>query len=389
VAGRTLPAMSGEVLGLREVGRATLARQGLLGRWSCPASEAIERLVGMQSQAPDAPYVGLWSRVEGFEPGELVGLIERREAVRIHVMRSTVHLVTARDARWLRPLTDVVLRRSFMGHGFPRELEGADFDEIVAAARVLLDEQPRTRAALGRALVERWPDHDPAALSYVASYLLPVVQIPPRGLWQRGGASTWAVAESWLGGPLDWEQPTAARLDDLLLRYLAAFGPASVKDAQVWSGLTRLREVADRLLAAGRLRPFRLDAPDGPELLDLPDAPRPDPDTPAPVRFLPEYDNLLLSHDDRRRVIPHARRVPLPPGAGGTGGEVLVDGLYVADWKITRSPDRSTAMLTVAAFPELPPLGDDIKGIEAEGERLLAFVAPDATPGIDIDIDIT
>jgi hypothetical protein len=304
-------------------------------------------------------------------------------------MRSTVHLVTARDARWLRPLTDVVLRRSFLGHGFPRELEGADLDEIVAAARVLLDEQPRTRAALGRALAERWPDHDPAALSYVASYLLPVVQIPPRGLWQRGGQPTWAVAETWLGDPLAWDQPTPARLDDLLLRYLAALGPASVKDAQTWSGLTRLREVADRLLATGRLRPFRSE--DGRELLDLPDAPRPDPGTPAPVRFLPEYDNLLLSHDDRRRVIPHARRVPLPPGAGGTGGEVLVDGLYVADWKITRSPDgerdTAAATLTVEAFPELPPLAkEDLDDIESEGERLLAFVAPGTTPSIDIRI---
>jgi hypothetical protein len=367
------------VLSVRALGRATLVRQGLVERWACPAAEAIERLVGMQAQAPDAPYVGLWSRVEGFDPEELVGLVERREAVRIHVMRSTVHLVTARDALRLRPLTDVVIRRSFMGQGFPKELRDVDFDEVVAAARVLLDDQPRTRAALGQALAERWPDRDPAALSYVASYLLPVVQIPPRGLWQRSGVATWAVAESWLGEKFD-ATPAAARaeaLDELVLRYLGAFGPASVKDVQLWSGLTRLREVTDRLAAAGRLRRF-IDQ-DGRALLDLPDAPRPDPDMPVPVRFLPEYDNLLLSHDDRRRVIPHARRVPLPPGQGGTGGEVLVDGLYVADWKITRSPDRASATLTVTAFPELPPLGgDDEAEIAAEGERLLAFVAPEA-----------
>jgi hypothetical protein len=376
--------MTTDVLSGRAVGRATLRRQGLLERWGCSAAEAIERLVGMQAQAPDAPYVGLWSRVEGFDPGELVGLIERREAVRIHVMRSTVHLVTAGDALRLRPLTDVVIRRSFMGQGFPQELAGLDFDEIVAAARVLLDEEPRTRAALGRALVaEGWPGHDPAALSYVASYLLPVVQIPPRGLWQRSGPPAWAVAETWLGQPLDLAAPTPGALDELVLRYLGAFGPASVKDAQLWSGLTRLREVTDRLAAAGRLRRFADE--DGRELLDLPDAPRPDPDTPAPVRFLPEYDNLLLSHDDRRRVIPHARRVPLPPGQGGRGGEVLVDGLYVADWKITRSSDGAAGTLTVEVFPELPPLtAEDEAAIADEGERLLDFVAPGATQVVQV-----
>jgi len=380
--------MSGprEVLSRRGLGRATSVRQGLVERWGCSAAEAVERLVGMQAQAPDAPYVGLWSRVEGFEPSELVGLIERREAVRIHVMRSTVHLVTARDALRLRPLADVVIRRSFMGQAFPKELRDVDFDEVVAAARVLLDAQPRTRAALGKALAERWPDRDPGALSYVASYLLPVVQIPPRGLWQRSGSVAWAVAETWLGQPLATGQPTPAALDELVLRYLAAFGPATVKDAQVWSGLTRLREVTDRLAAAGRLRRFADE--DGRELLDLPDAPRPDPDTPVPVRFLPEYDNLLLSHDDRRRVIPHGRRVPLPPGQGGTGGEVLVDGLYVADWKIRRSPDRTEATLGVDAFPELPPLsGDDEAGITAEGERLLDLVAPGAVHAVEIRRD--
>jgi hypothetical protein len=366
---------AGDVVSLRGLNRATLARQGLLGRWGCSAEAAVERLVGMQAQAPDAPYVGLWSRVEGFRADELVGMIERREAVRMHVMRSTVHLVTADDAVWLRPLTDPVLRRSFMGQAFPKDLVDVDFDEVVAAARELLDEQPRTRAALGRALAERWPGRDPGSLSYAASYLLPIVQIPPRGLWQRSGPATWAVAETWLGRALNGDD--ARSVDDLLLRYLGAFGPASVNDAQRWCGLTRLREVADRLLAAGRLRRFSDE--DGRPLLDLPEAPRPDPDAPAPVRFLPEYDNLLLSHADRRRVIPHERRVPLPPGNGGTGGEVLVDGLYVADWKITRSADKATATLTVEPFAELPPLtGDDESDVAAEGQQLLDFVAPGA-----------
>ncbi|HEV7760782.1 MAG TPA: winged helix DNA-binding domain-containing protein [Acidimicrobiales bacterium] len=373
----------GDVLSLRALGRATLARQLLLERGRRTAAEVIEHLVGMQAQAPDAPYVGLWNRIDGFTAGELVTLIEQRAAVRIHVMRSTVHLVTTRDARWLRPLTDSVIRRSFMGQGFPRDLEGVDLDQVVAAARVLLDEQPRTRAALGRALTETWPDHDPGALSYVASYLLPVVQIPPRGLWQQRGTATWAVAETWIGQP--FAPVTERSLDDLVLRYLAAFGPASVRDVQQWSGLSRLREVTDRLGdRGGRLRRFRDE--DGRELLDLPDAPRPDPETPAPPRFLPEYDNLLLSHDDRRRVNPDGRRVPLPPGNGGSGGMLLVDGVYRADWKITRSRDGDEATLAVEPFTGLNAA--DRTAIADEGQKLLDFVAPGATPTLDLQLDV-
>jgi hypothetical protein len=372
----------GDLLSLRALGRATLARQLLLERERRSAADVIEHLVGMQAQAPDAPYVGLWNRIDGFAAAELVTLIEQRAAVRIHVMRSTVHLVTTRDAVWLRPVIDGVIRRSFMGQGFPKDLVDVDFDQVVAAARVLLDEQPRTRAALGRALAETWPDHDPGGLSYVASYLLPLVQIPPRGLWQQRGTATWAVAETWMGQPFAplTERSSDDALDDLVLRYLAAFGPASVMDVQQWSGLSRLREVTDRLGDRRELRRFRDE--DGRELVDLPDAPRPDPDTPAPPRFLPEYDNLLLSHDDRRRVNPDGRRVPLPPGNGGTGGMLLVDGLYRADWKITRSRDGDEATLAVAPFAELTPA--DRRAVADEGHELLGFVVPGAARTLDL-----
>ena len=160
-------------------------------------------------------------------------------------------------------------------------------------------------------------------------------------------------------------------LDQLVMRYLAAYGPASVADIQAWSGLTRLREVTERL--GSRLRAFA--GPEGGRLLDLPDGPRPEPDVPAPPRFLPEYDNLLLSFSERSRVIPHRRPVPLPPGHGATGGTLLVDGLWQADWRI--SQDRQGAVLAIQPFTELGPAGRD--AVAAEGERLLEFATPAGT----------
>jgi winged helix DNA-binding protein len=166
----------------------------------------------------------------------------------------------------------------------------------------------------------------------------------------------------------------AAVAEELVLRYLAAYGPASVADIQAWSGLTRLREVTERLSARSpaRLRP--LAGPDGAPLLDLADAPpAAGPDTPAPPRFLPEYDNLLLSYAERSRVIPHRRPVPLPPGHGATGGTLLVDGFWQANWKIAR--DRG--VLEIRPFVALSAAGR--AAIAAEGQRLLDFAGPAGT----------
>jgi hypothetical protein len=172
---------------------------------------------------------------------------------------------------------------------------------------------------------------------------------------------------------------TGAAVDDLVLRYLGAFGPASVQDVQVWSGLTRLGEVADRL--GPRVRRFRSE--DGRVLLDGPDAPRPSADTPAPIRFLPEYDNLLLSHADRSRVVPEQRIVPLWPGNGGNRGTVLVDGFWRANWGIV--PDGGQAHLDIEAFRPLPRR--QAAALAAEGRRLLAFAA--ASPAGDIRISVS
>ena len=291
---RRRPAMSapGEVLSQRALNRALLERQLLLQRVVKPAAETIEQLVGLQAQVPKVPYVALWTRLEGFHQQELADLLASRQAVRVPLMRATIHLVTARDCLALRPVMQSVLRRCFNSQSpFGHRLAGVDLEAVLAAGKALIEEQPRSRAVLGPLLAAQWPDRDPEALAMAISYLLPVVQVTPRGLWGQSGAASWTTIEHWLGESLETELPAEAAV----YRYLAAFGPATVGDIRVWSGLTGLREIVERLRP--RLKTFRDEK--GRELFDLPQAPRPDPETPAPPRFLPEYDNVVLSHDDR------------------------------------------------------------------------------------------
>jgi hypothetical protein len=351
-----------EVLSKRALNRATLARQLLLERAELRPADALEHLVGMQAQAPRAPFVGLWSRLSAFRHEELSALVTSRAAVRVALQRRTLHLVSSRDCLALRPLLQPLLESGYRSSPFARRIAGLDVDAVRRTAQALLDERPLTRVELGRALIRQWPDADEEALAYTASYLVPLVLVPPRGTWTGAGAIKWTTIRAWLG--VEASQPMSA--DELLLRYLAAFGPATVMDTQAWCGLTRLSEVAERI--GGRLRRFR-DA-DGRELLDLPEAPRPDPSTPAPPRFLPEYDNLLLSHADRSRVVPNGRMVPLYPGNGGSRGELLVDGTWAANWAITRAD--GTATLTIEPFGRL----SHRSAVSAEGLRLLKFVAP-------------
>jgi hypothetical protein len=350
----------GDVLGVRALNRALLERQLLLRRRKLSAVEALEHLVGLQAQTPHTPYFALWSRLNAFRPRELADLITDRRAVRITLMRGTIHLVTARDFLALRPVVQPVLDRGLKGT-FGGRLAGVNTRALAAAGRALLEKQPRTGAALGRLLQHRWPDRDARTLAYAVQYAAALVQIPPRAVWGASGQATWATAEAWLGRrPAGNPSP-----DKMVMRYLAAFGPATVRDIQAWSGLTRLRDVTERLRP--RLRTFRNEQ--GHELFDLPHAPRPDPDSPAPPRFLPDFDNALLAHADRSRIIAGDHRTR----AGIGKPTVLVDGFVRGTWKIARK--RAHATLIIEPFERLRR--QDRAAVAEEGARLLTFAAAD------------
>ncbi|WP_027346042.1 winged helix DNA-binding domain-containing protein [Hamadaea tsunoensis] len=356
----------GEKLSLRELNRATLARQMLLDRVAMAPDRLIDHLVGLQAQTTTTWYAGLWARITDFDPQTVVSMMRDRRLVRVSLMRSTIHLVSDRDCLELRPLLNVVGERSFATN-WGKNLRGADLAAIVAAGRELLDEQPATFSVLGGRLQERFPGLDGASMAQAVRTYACLVQIPPRGLWGHSGLAVHETAEHYLGRPL----AANPSVDDLLLRYLGAFGPASVNDARTWSGLTGLGEVFERLRP--KLRVFVGE--DGRELFDLPEAPRPGGDVPAPVRLLYDFDNIQLSHADRTRVIDGEHRRLLWPLSNTALGSVLVDGFTAGSWKHIR--EKKTARLVVTSFKPFPRAV--AAEIEAEGLRLLAFQQPAAT----------
>jgi hypothetical protein len=336
----------------------------LLRRVRLPVAEAVERLVGQQAQIPVDPYIGLWSRLAGFRPEELGRMVESGKAVRLSLLRATLHLVTARDARGLRPLVQPVLDRSLHAGGPYRGLLGGlDRPALVDAGARALAGGPLTQAALGERLRERWPGRDAASLAFAVRALLPMVQAPPRGVWGRAGRPTWALFATSPGAQ------RAGTVESLVLRYLAAFGPATPADVQAWSGLTRLREVLEGLRR--RLRVVRDE--DGRELFDVPDAPWPHPDTPAPVRFLPAYDNVVLGHADRDRIVSRSDRRSFPP-TNEAFAPFLVDGFVRGLWKVERT--KRGAMVRTRIARRLTRA--EAAAVTEEALSLLGFLAADA-----------
>jgi hypothetical protein len=348
---------SSEVLSVRALNRALLKRQMLLDRRAAPVADTLEHLVGMQAQEPQAPYVGLWSRLDGFVAEDVSDLIAARRAVRGGLMRATIHLVTVRDWARLRPLVSPVLASAFKGSPFSKSIGGVDLSELLLHGRELLTDQPRSRAELGPLLAERWPGIDPTALAYAVSYLEPIVQVPPRGLWRQSGQARWMSAPAWLESDID-AQPS---LEELVLRYLAAFGPASVQDVRAWSGLSGIAQIIDS--QRDRLRSFRDSM--GRELFDVLDGPLPDPDTPAPPRFLPPFDNAILSHADRVRIIPGECRDAV--NRDRLMRTFLVDGFVAGTWRL-EGPTLHVHRMRPLAHKELRAVID-------EAERLIEFVA--------------
>lgn len=344
------------VLSRRQLNRALLERQLLLRRAQLPVAEAVEHLVGLQCQVPVAPYHGLWSRLEGFDPRELSRLVEARQAARLGLFRWTQHLVTARDALALRPLLQTTIERRMLSSQ-RRLLDGADLGELAGAVRSLLAARPMLAGELGRALHERWPDADPGALGIAAPAVVALAQVPPRGLWGRSGRAHLVELEAWLGAPM-----RAGSCEELVRRYLRAFGPASVADMRTWSGLAGLRPAFERL--RGELVVYTDER--GRELFDIPNMPLPDAETPAPPRLLPDFDNALLGHDDRSRIVgdlPQRLRVEAQPR------HVLVDGFLAGTWRF----EGRGAKRTVAVELARPLDRRDRKALDAEVERFTAF----------------
>jgi winged helix DNA-binding protein len=362
----------------RALGRALLARQHLLERAELPVLDLVRHLFGMQTQVPLAPYTGLWARLTAFDPDHLSSLLLDRSVVRIAAQRGTVHLLTADDSLIVRPLMQPLFDRALQTVStYQQGLARLDLDKLAATARELLGERPRGNAELRDLLAERWPDRDPRVLTSAVRNLLPCVQVPPRGLWGQTGQPVVTTLEAWLGRTGSAAGPSPA---ELVRRYLAAYGPASVMDTQAWCGLTKLGEIFESLRP--ELRTFT--AADGTELFDLPDAPRPSADTLSPVRFLPEYDNCLRSHANRLRVLPEQSAALMKTKNDGPKPTFLVDGLVRGTWAYAKPTKRTAATLQVVAFTKLPKRA--AAQVTAEAGRLLDFLAP---AGSTHDVQLT
>lgn len=355
--------MSKDILTNRQLNRATLARQMLLERSDMSIADAVHFLGGLQAQQSNDPYIGLWSRLRGFTHEALTALIVDRTLARATTMRGTLHLHTADDLVGFRALVQDYLM-SMWRSGFRKRFNGQDEAVVYREGLKLLKKGPTTIGAVGKALGETFPDADPLALSMMMQMRETLIQVPPTRVWGNGSAPLLERAETWLGK----RKPSLSRID-LVRRYLAAYGPASVKDMQVWCRLTKLstefKALEKELLA--------FEGEDGRALYDLPDAPRPPADTSAPVRFLPLYDNAYLGYDVRRRMLTESdmKRINIfenfKPG-------VLVDGVISAGYVVSRKKDG--ARLEIEPYHKLTKT--QVREVEAEGEAFLRFMEEDA-----------
>jgi len=356
-------------LSLRRLNRATLARQMLLARERVTPLRAIERLVGMQAQWPRPPYLGLWARLEGFERDDLTKLLEQRKVVRATFLRGTLHLATAKDFVALRATMQPVLDAAGMHAILKAHGARVDPERLTGQARQILASGPQTFEEVRDRLARAEPKANERAMGFAVRMLLPLVQVPvgKEAPWAFPASSRFALAEQWLGKPIPTGGPSAT--DVLVLRYLAGYGPASVADAQAWSGLPKLRDAFEGLRL--RLATFRDDG--GRELFDLPEAPRPEGDVPAPVRLVADYDNLITTRADERFVAKGLRSRVFLPGLR-IAATVLVDGFVAGTWKLERKKDVAT--VTVEPFAPFPARLR--KEVTAEAEALLRFAEPEA-----------
>ncbi|GIH99846.1 winged helix DNA-binding domain-containing protein [Planobispora takensis] len=356
-----------ETLTARRLNRATLARQMLLARQKAEVVTAVERLGGMQAQEARHPFTGLWTRIDGFRREDLHRALHERSVVRGMMMRATLHLVSAADYAAFHAAVDPVLAAALNGRG--QLTAGLDLEALLPVARTILADGPRDFTALRALLQERFPEAGDRALGYAVRTRLPLVMVPTQHRWAFPPSADFTMAQTWLGGT--GQEPPGDPVQALVLRYLAAFGPATAADAQTWSGLKGLRAVLDGLRP--KLVTFRDEK--GRELFDLPEAPRPQEDVPAPARFLPDFDNLVLAHADRTRLMAEEYRSRVTTKNLRVRATFLWDGRVRGTWQAETK--RKSAVLILTAFEPLPE--DAIAALTAEGEELLRFLEPDAT----------
>lgn len=357
--------MNERILTLGELNRTTLARQFLVERKTLSALEAIKHLIGLQAQQPQPPYLGLWTRLSSFERSELTHLLESGQVVRATAMRATLHLMAAEEYTLLRPVLQPALTRSLSSF-FGKHVQAVPLEQVIEAARLSIQEQPRTFIEIRTRLAGLFPSVDPALLAYAVRMYLPLVQVPPAGEWDFTGSPTLSLAPGW------FEQEHAdgqKSLRLLLMRYLAAFGPATVKDLQTWSGLSRLQEAVN--ICRSELRTFRDE--EGRELFDLIEAPVLEASIPLAPRFLPEFDNLLLAYANRKRIIAHEYRSAVFLTVGRVRATFLIDGFVGGTWKIERT--KKVVRLMIEPFQSLPPAVRH--SLVDEGERLLRWAGED------------
>ena len=357
-------------LSRRQLNRTLLARQLLLERSPMDCASATERLLALQSQIPNPPYIGFWTRLRGFQKRQLTELLEARRIVRAPWIRSTLHLVTAGDHQRFQAAIQPALARGLRSF-FGSRAKGLDIQRLIAIAKPFLEAETPTIGALRDQLQAQVPERDKQAMAYTVRSYLPLVQTPPSGTWGVGTRATYTTAENWLGAA----QP--ADLGCLFRRYLAGYGPASVMDFQAWTGMTSLKSALAPTLKD--LVAYRAEGRG--EMYDLPELGIAPVDLPASIRFLPEYDNILIAHKDRQRILPEAHRKKVFVSAGRVLGSVLIDGFVSAIWKLQR--DKQLTTRQVALFERQDD--DTLAVIRAEGLALLRFIDDDSAEQYRVD----
>jgi len=348
-----------QTLSPAQLSRATLARQMLLRRERLPVAEAVHRLFALQAQDSKPPFLALWSRLADFAAAELHAALRNATVLRVTLVRGTLHLVTAADYPVIRAPLQPVLAESFRALG--DRAAGIELDKVIPAARTAYATGPMTFEELRTRLAPDFPGLDERVLGYAVRMNLPLVMVPSHDRWGYPRVSRFGLTSPF---------GSATEPDELVVRYLAAFGPATATDAQAFTGLPKLTPVLDRL--ADRLVTF-LDSRKR-TLYDLPDAPRPAADTPAPPRFLPDFDNLVLGYADRTRFLADPFKGHVTTRNLRVRATFLFGGAIRGTWAISRTAKAAT--LTMTPFEPLD--SSAVATLEPEAEALLRFAEPDS-----------